>query len=703
MASINKDNLREEESLGGFEPGQAEDDSFMLEGQEEYPGELPDFDSDDEPVVIEDSHEVPTTDSADSAETPEPDTADDDVPEDVDMADVDMAEQIEPPAAGGSVWDSFEEEDTGTEEPDVEVDTEGLIPKQEEYVVEPKKGASPKETEEVIAEPEEQPIAEEKVTGDVTEEKITEEEIIEEEISNKESEAGQPAAEEKTDEVTEEAVTEIPEGIEDLIIPTETPDVETEEIDEVTDEVSGDTEVEEEAAEIDETPHQEAEGVLDDDFKKALAGDIEKSKARKEESKAEEPAENEADETETTEMKPEDFTPVDDHEDAQLIDINEIEADKPSNYGLEAGIETASLPKTDEMKIAGNATGPEAMPVEGGVKLKKKKKRRNRKPLPIKRIAIIALIIIFGAAVAFVGYNYIYKSDDGGIAHLDSLAASDSAANIHEEISKGHEEEISHEDGEEISHKDGEEISHKDGEEISHEDGEEISHKDGEEISHKNGEEINHKNGEEAHKIAPKDALGNHGEHAENTEDITKEAATTEKPKAKLHSKEKLSRKKYVARVPVKKSTSHKQKKAKQKPITKKDIAEKTVIVKPKKPVEIKHKKPVEVKHEKPVEIKHEKPAQKKRIGTKLPELPLPKSDKGLFTIQIYATPSREDAEEWLSKLRNKNIRDSFISKHQIRDQIWYRVRFGKFETKEEARSTALRYGFAQTWIDRVR
>jgi cell division septation protein DedD len=76
---------------------------------------------------------------------------------------------------------------------------------------------------------------------------------------------------------------------------------------------------------------------------------------------------------------------------------------------------------------------------------------------------------------------------------------------------------------------------------------------------------------------------------------------------------------------------------------------------------------------------------------------------KEVYTVQVYSTPSREDAEEWLRRLQAKNIRDAFISPQRVRDDVWYRVRFGAYESREEARSAALRLGFSQSWIDRVR
>ena len=80
-----------------------------------------------------------------------------------------------------------------------------------------------------------------------------------------------------------------------------------------------------------------------------------------------------------------------------------------------------------------------------------------------------------------------------------------------------------------------------------------------------------------------------------------------------------------------------------------------------------------------------------------------PKDEQGVYIVQIYSSPSKEDALTWLGKLKDKNIADAFISEQNVRDKVWYRVRFGNFRTRDEARNAALRYGFAQTWIDRVK
>ncbi len=74
-----------------------------------------------------------------------------------------------------------------------------------------------------------------------------------------------------------------------------------------------------------------------------------------------------------------------------------------------------------------------------------------------------------------------------------------------------------------------------------------------------------------------------------------------------------------------------------------------------------------------------------------------------LFAVQIYASPSKDDAEAWLDNLKDMDVDNPRISTQKIRDVIWYRVRFGNFKSKDDARNAAMRYGFAQTWIDRIK
>lgn len=79
------------------------------------------------------------------------------------------------------------------------------------------------------------------------------------------------------------------------------------------------------------------------------------------------------------------------------------------------------------------------------------------------------------------------------------------------------------------------------------------------------------------------------------------------------------------------------------------------------------------------------------------------KKEEEIYTIQVYATPSIEDAQNWVKQLRMKYNIEAYISPQYIRDKIWYRVRFGNFQDKEEAIATAIKFGFSQSWIDRIK
>jgi hypothetical protein len=74
-----------------------------------------------------------------------------------------------------------------------------------------------------------------------------------------------------------------------------------------------------------------------------------------------------------------------------------------------------------------------------------------------------------------------------------------------------------------------------------------------------------------------------------------------------------------------------------------------------------------------------------------------------VYTVQVYSTPSFEDAQIWLQKLYNLNIPSATIYKQKIRDVIWYRIRFGNYPSREEAMNAAKKLGFSQMWVDRVK
>ncbi len=109
-------------------------------------------------------------------------------------------------------------------------------------------------------------------------------------------------------------------------------------------------------------------------------------------------------------------------------------------------------------------------------------------------------------------------------------------------------------------------------------------------------------------------------------------------------------------------------------------------------------------KNEKPEKIKDIKPVVKKEPKQLVNQSNDDEDNvKPSFAVQIYATPSMEDAEDWVKKLKQKSAKNVRIDSQMIRDVKWFRVRFGDFENKEDAKSAALKLGFAQSWIDRVK
>lgn len=74
-----------------------------------------------------------------------------------------------------------------------------------------------------------------------------------------------------------------------------------------------------------------------------------------------------------------------------------------------------------------------------------------------------------------------------------------------------------------------------------------------------------------------------------------------------------------------------------------------------------------------------------------------------LYVIQVFSSPSRDDADEWLQSLLEKNVSNGYITEQKIKGQPWYRVRFGQFSTRESAESEAIRLGFREPWIARIR
>ena len=75
----------------------------------------------------------------------------------------------------------------------------------------------------------------------------------------------------------------------------------------------------------------------------------------------------------------------------------------------------------------------------------------------------------------------------------------------------------------------------------------------------------------------------------------------------------------------------------------------------------------------------------------------------GVFAIQVYATPSLADAEEWLERLKQRGMMNPMITSQVIRGQTIYRVRFGLYNSLQEAEREAARQGYIGSWVVRLR
>lgn len=99
----------------------------------------------------------------------------------------------------------------------------------------------------------------------------------------------------------------------------------------------------------------------------------------------------------------------------------------------------------------------------------------------------------------------------------------------------------------------------------------------------------------------------------------------------------------------------------------------------------------------------------KKTPPDEVPDKPSTPSDaktpsaSALYVVQVFSSPSRDDADEWLQILRERNVSDGFITEQRLGGEAWYRVRFGQYSSRQDAEAAAQQLGFANPWIARVR
>ncbi|MFP4543198.1 MAG: SPOR domain-containing protein [Candidatus Kapaibacterium sp.] len=596
MAALEKNKLKFEESHSGFQPGEQDDDTFLLETKGEYPGKVREFEDLEEETLPNEVYaaagitpkpapEEVTAAAEESSnqeedvqqEAPEDEVADE--AEDANVAnEAEDAEVIQErefselsgQEFGGSVKEKAEKDDTGT------VEKEGLD-EDEEYLA---GGTAAIEKEKQESE---QNALEEQESATPPETEINDEtdaEVIPAESETADTDTGISDSEEEVAAKTQqEAETE-----QDAVSTGA--------------EKAERTEAEEVAENIEKGDEETIE--LDDDLKNLLQDEINRGKKRVS-IKTEEESEEKSD------LPREDFTPVDDMEDARMYDLSDIEADKPSNYGKQAYLPEEEKKKAGSKSgfvLAGTPKGP-AYSVENSESRKKEKKETEEKKKPLwVPIALVAAGIVLLALLGIGGY-YAYNNFMAVEGDSEQIAEQEPTPPAEKESVNPGQEDIP-EQREEAA--------------------------------------TNETDPDE-------ELLAGETETAQAADDTGQSEAEETKQTAKVNVQD-----------------------------SEKELTERRT------------------EQRQQVKQKRRSAPEKQQQASSPAE-----TDKDrIYTVQVYASPSQEDAEEWLGKLKAKNL-SGYISSQIIRDEVWYRVRFGKFETREEALKEARKLGFAQTWVDRVK
>ncbi|TAL68177.1 MAG: SPOR domain-containing protein [Bacteroidetes bacterium] len=532
MPELDDNNLREEEQ-SGFQPGTPDDESFLLEDKEEYPGELPEGTSTDKSTAEE---------ITSAGETK------------IGGIKVTEAEQIEVPKEG-TVWDLFDSKKPEGEEEVIA----GTLPPDEKPI-----GiiAETEETEESLPAPER--IELEKEEEPVSLDKLT---------SEPEKTITTPASDEGL-------------GEEELPLKSE--------------------ESSEEPEQIPEEPVK-----IDEDLAALIQEDLQKAKKRAE--KVEAPKEEIQQPIQPTEeemqQKLEQFKPVEEKGDTDMIDLMKVGAGEPAISEIEDA-------KAVEEVVEEAPTPPPAEipppPVEEKKEVKEEKEKK-RIILPWKKIGLSAAAVILLAAIGIGGYYLLW----------DKIFPA-----------KGKKPEIA-----------------------------EVKQKP-----------------KEIKKAVPPKVVPKVDSAVTPTAEVKETKREPDVSVTALDIAEKERKKPKPAII--------------EKP--KPNIVEKSkpVIVEKPKPVVVEKPKPVEEKPKPVIASNEKKPETKATV--------IPYEKKNVFTVQVYTSPSKDDAEDWMKILRRKNI-NGFISTQKMRDKVWYRVRFGFYDTREEARAAAEKLGFDQVWIDQIR
>ena len=528
MAVFQDDNLKPEESLGGFEPNAPDDESFQAQDLDSYPGVMPEFDN-DETIVL--SEPEPESQDAGNVEIDA---------EANEMGEAEFnqdAQPVEDVSGEGSVWDLFEEnpaEQTASEPVAVEETTE-------------------------------------EVADDFANQTV---EAAEPEAAMPEEMEAEPALEQNEEDQQAIDEIEIPIDEEEAPAPVVEPEVEESSLDEEED-------MEDEVESIEE----EKPVTIDDELKSLLQEELDRgksSKAAKTGEKASSGKDYDVNEVFA------DFDDVGKNPNIKSIELANIEAEHPSTFGLEGYSEEEQQQKSDDNMAMDNQEQEPSVTDEK----EEKNKKTGASKFPIKKIGLIASIVLIVLLV--VTSAYIYRHNISGfISSKDSVSTNAITAVVDSSAEQ------------------------------------------------------------------KKDSIVEPAPVTETSTTISKtvQPVVTEKIENKV---EKVKEKKEIT--PAKTI----------KPAVKQVVKKKN--------------------------IKKNRSVAKHKTGQSRPI-----SSKEIYTVQVYASPSLDDANEWLAKLKKKNIGNAFITPHKVRDRVMYRVRFGKFSSQADAKAAALKLGFAQSWIDRIK
>ncbi len=362
-----------------------------------------------------------------------------------------------------------------------------------------------------------------------------------------------------------------------------------------------------------------------------------------------------------------DFTPVDGSDGAKEFDLSSvITAEHPSTMNLQNNTEVPQEPHEDN-KAKKQKKVKEPKPE------KEKKEHKAMGPL-FKKIGFIAAIALI--AIGFIGGLYYFGAFEAGKKFVTGLFSSDTT-NVAEDIKKT---ESTKTESNKAKQKDVEPktVNHSDtANQLVANSG--VTNIDTVKPDDKQKDEIQKTEAGQNSQIVQKNQIEQKTKIETKNPDVSK---TQKIPPA--IDKQIVGNKKEIAKTKELKKTTVKQSKpVKQKSETKiTDVAD---------------NKP---RADKKVDVKAD---TKNNIKAKATKIEKKQSIDELYSIQLYASPSKEDANEWVQKLKKKKLGDVYISTQVIRDKVWYRVRCGYYKTKEEAKSAANNLGFSQSWIDRIK